>query len=133
MTTFQKTYSLPFTTATVYAHWIANETVIAPAAAMQIEPRVGGSYRLIMPGGFSMNGVFSRVESGKALTYSWQWDGDTEETEVAVTFTPTPSGTDVQIRHGEFHSAASYDNHASGWDSYIAGFIEHVNARVSPD
>ena len=129
MQTFSKTYHLPFAPETVYAHWIANSTVIAPAAAMEIDARVGGTYKLIMPGGFSMVGTFSRVEPNAALTYSWNWEGDDEVTEVAVTFAAEDDGTRLDITHDGFTSQTSYDNHASGWDSYVNGFIDHVAAR----
>ena len=126
MKTFDKTYPLAFPVEAVYAHWISNDTVIAPAARMEIEPRVGGAYRLIMTGNVVMNGVFSRVLENQALTYSWQWHGSSEATEVNVRFTPSEKGTDVHIVHSGFESDDSYDNHASGWDSYINGFVLHL-------
>ena len=129
MSTFERKYRLPFDPATTYAYWISNETVIPPAASLNIEPRQGGVYQLIMPGGFSMNGTFSHVEPGKALTYSWHWDGDAETTEVAVQFAEVAEGTEVHIVHGDFATTEAYDNHASGWDSYITGFTEFVAAR----
>ena len=122
MQAFDKTYHLPSDLETTYQHWVSNDTVIAPASRMEIEPRVGGTYRLIMPGDMTMNGVFSEVVPNQALTYSWQWDGSDEQTQVNVQFSGTASGTDVRIVHSGFTSQDSYDNHASGWDSYVDGF-----------
>ena len=122
MQAFDKTYPLPFDVASVYAHWVSNDTVVAPAVRMDIEPWVGGAYRLVMPGEVMMNGVFSEVVPNTALTYSWQWHGSEELTQVNVQFNDTEGGTDVHIVHSGFASQDSYDNHASGWDSYIAGF-----------
>ncbi len=129
MQTFSRTYRLPFAPAVVYTHWLANETVIPPAAAMEIDARVGGTYKLIMPGGFSMTGTFSRVEPNRALAYSWNWQGDDEVTEVRISMTPRDEGTELHIEHSGFTSQRSYDNHANGWDSYIEGFIQHVRAK----
>ena len=131
MSTFEKTYQVPFDAATTYAHWVSSDTVIPPAATMNIDPRVGGVYQLVMPGGFSMNGTFTQVEPGKALKYTWLWDGDDEESVVSVTFSENADGTAVHIVHGEFATQAAYNNHATGWDSYVDGFIAHVRARSS--
>jgi uncharacterized protein YndB with AHSA1/START domain len=126
MQTFDKTYHLPFDIETTYTHWISNDTVIAPASRMEIEAKAGGAYRLVMPGEIVMNGVFSEVVPNKALTYSWQWQGSDEQTHVNVQFSANDNdkdtGTDVRIVHSGFTSQDSYDNHASGWDSYIDGF-----------
>ena len=130
MQNFAKTYHLPFPPETTYAHWIADTTVIAPAAAMEIDARVGGAYKLIMPGDFCMTGIFSKVEPNRALSYSWQWQGDDEITEVRVSMAPGDGGTDLHIEHTGFESQSSFDNHAKGWDSYIEGFIQFVNEKA---
>ena len=130
MSTFVKTYQLPFDAETTYEHWVSSETVIPPAAAMNVDPRVGGVYQLVMPGGFSMNGTFSQVEPGKSLTYSWLWDGDEDASDVAVTFSENEDGTAAHIVHGEFATQEAYDNHATGWDSYVEGFTAHVRERT---
>ncbi len=130
MSTFEKTYQVPFDTGTTYDYWVSSDTVIPPAASMNIDPREGGVYQLVMPGGFSMNGKFTEVEPGKALRYSWLWDGDDEESVVSVTFSANADGTAVHIIHGEFATQEAYDNHATGWDSYVEGFTAFVRART---
>ena len=77
-----------------------------------------------------MNGTFSQVEPGQALTYSWQWDGDDEASVVSVSFADNAGGTAVHIVHGEFSTQEAYDNHATGWDSYVEGFTAHVRERT---
>jgi uncharacterized protein YndB with AHSA1/START domain len=44
----EKTYELPFPPSVVYDAWVSSDTVIPPATAMDIDPIVGGHYRLIM-------------------------------------------------------------------------------------
>ena len=122
MRTFSKTYVLDFPIDTVFAAWVADDTVVAPAEKMEIEPRVGGTYRLLMPGGGSMEGVFSAFAENERVTYSWNWVGSDETTEVDVTFDTHPRGTEVSVTHAGFESAESHEVHASGWDSYLEGF-----------
>ena len=122
MHTFTKTYLIQQPLEKVYAYWISNSTLIPPVIKIEIEPWVGGIYRLNLIGNQIMEGKFSQVSNNKALTYSWQWRGDEEITQVDVQFHVHATGTEVQIKHGEFSSAQSLHQHAQGWDNYIKGF-----------
>lgn len=128
MDTFSKTYVVGFPLEVVFATWVAEDTVVAPAEKMEIEPRVGGVYRLLMPGGGAMEGVFSRYAENERVTYSWNWVGSDETTEVDVTFRAHPDGTEVGVTHSGFQSKESLELHASGWDSYLDGFEAHIRA-----
>jgi len=44
----EKQYDLRIPPAEVYRAWVSSDTVISPATSMDIEPVVGGYYRLIM-------------------------------------------------------------------------------------
>lgn len=129
MTTFEKTYALPFPRDVVFDAWVSAQTVIAPAARMHVEPRVGGAYRLEMPDGSQMNGVFSEFNADSSVRYSWQWAGSPESTEVAVDFADAPVGTTVTVQHSGFDSADSLSNHAQGWDGYVSGFVAHLHRK----
>ena len=126
MSTISKSYVIEFPLALVFSKWVAEDTVVSPAERMEIEPRIGGAYKLFMTGGGVMEGMFSEFAENEHLTYSWNWVGSDETTEVDVTFQSHPNGTEVQITHSGFESSTSYDNHASGWDSYIEGFTAHI-------
>lgn len=130
MATFNKSYILEFPLERVFSAWVAEDTVVSPAEKMEIEPRVGGAYRLLMPGGGVMEGVFSEFSENERVTYSWQWAGSDETTEVDVTFRRHGEGTEVSVTHSGFASSTSYDNHASGWDNYIEGFTAHIRNGV---
>jgi len=124
-----KVYQLPFPIEQVYQAWVSSNTVIAPATAMEIDPVVGGHYRLIMqtPEFSGRNeGEFLLVEVGKHVRYTWEWNNDGEVTEIDVSFSGTDKSTRVTILHTGFQKQESLDNHASGWDSYIAGFREFL-------
>ena len=129
---FEKTYEIPFPTATVYAAWMSSDTVIAPAKRMRVVPKVGGAYQLFMQDTGktpSCQGKFSEVFANSRIRYSWQWENDEEVTDITVSFSPNPQGTQVTILHQGFVSSASHDNHAKGWDNYILGFTDFLNSQ----
>ncbi len=125
----EKTYELPFPLEVVYAAWISSDTVISPATAMDILPETGGHYRLIMetPEFSGRNeGAFLSLKENEHLRYTWEWNGDGEVTEIDVTFASVPAGTKVIILHTGFEKQESIVNHASGWDSYMAGLVDYL-------
>ena len=130
MNTFEKSYLLPYPLPEVYRHWVSNDTVIAPAERMEIDAAPGGVYRLIMPGGMTMEGRFNEVLPEQRLSYSWHWQGDEETSQVRVEFAAAGAGTQVTINHTGFTSQTSYDNHAQGWDSYIEGFSAYLATKA---
>ena len=99
----KKAYSIQFPLDKVYRGWVASETAIEPAAAMDINPVVGGHYRLIieMPDFSSANeGKFELVEPEQHIRYSGEWNHDGEVT-----------------------------RHNSGCHNYVVGFIKHLTSN----
>ena len=129
MKTFSKSYTLPFPVGRVYSAWISNDTVIPPASRMEIEAKIGGVYRLIMPDGSKAEGSFSEIVPNERLRYSWRWAGSGESTEVDVRFSENSSGTGVRVEHRGFQSESSIRDHSSGWDGYMAGLESYLNSR----
>jgi len=128
----EKTYQLAFPVGQVYSAWVSSDTVISPATAMDIDPVVGGHYRLIMetPDFAGRNeGKFLVVEDGKHILYTWEWNGDGEVSEIDVEFLPTESGTRIELIHSKFQKQESVDQHSSGWDSYIEGFAAFLGEQ----
>lgn len=125
----RQSYELSFPVAELYAAWVSSATVISPATAMEIEPVVGGLYRLIM----NTDGVpaiaagrFQLVQHNRKLRYTWEWNHDGEVSVIEVTFTEIPMGTRIDIHHSEFDYAQSAERHAAGWDSYIEGLANFL-------
>lgn len=121
----EKTKILPFPIAVVYAAWTSSETVIPPATSMEIDPRVGGHYRLIInTPDFKARceGAFSVVEPDSRLVYSWSWEGDDNVTNIDVRFADDPGGTKVVLIHSGFYDEQSRTNHDHGWESFFVGF-----------
>jgi len=132
---FRQSYVVQFTPAEIFAAWTSSSTVISPATAMDIEPVVGGHYRLIMDmaeGAVVAEGRFLLVEQDRNLRYTWEWNADGEITLIDVTLTAIPTGTQIDIHHSGFNSTESADRHAAGWDNYIDGLSKFL-ARQRPD
>ncbi len=124
-----KIYHLPNDVRTVFAAWVSSDTVIAPAAKMYVEPRIGGAYHLFMNAEDSTPsnaGTFSIFQPEHRVVYDWEWYGDGEVTTIDVTFTAEGSGTRIDLTHSGFRHQKSHDMHDSGWDSYIAGLKAHL-------
>ncbi|WP_299356132.1 SRPBCC domain-containing protein [uncultured Shimia sp.] len=124
---FEKSYVVPAKPADVYAAWVSSDTVIAPAKRMFVEPVIGGAYQLFMTGTSAepdCEGRFAEVRPRELLRCSWQWSGDPEKTEITVTFHDDGSGTKLTVRHLGFETQESFQNHAAGWDSYVAGLTD---------
>ena len=128
-----KTYLLPFPLALVYNTWISSKTVIEPATSMEIDPVVGGIYRLNMDTGNGQmynEGKFLQVVPEQLIQYTWEWNGDGDVTQIIVKFSGHGSGTEVQLHHSGFTSAESLKMHDEGWDSFIEGlkkFLENAD------
>ncbi len=128
----EKNYELPYPPDVVYAAWVSSDTVIPPATAMDIDPVIGGHYRLIMesPDFTSKNeGQFLSVDPGRHVRYTWEWNGDGEVSEIDVTFSAIDAGTHISLIHRGFSKQESLDTHNSGWDSYIEGFATFLGKQ----
>ena len=128
----EKSYDLPFPPERVYAAWVSSDTVISPATGMDIDPVVGGHYRLIMdtPEYSGRNeGTFLTVEPGKHVRYTWEWNSDGEVTEIDVAFAASEVGTRITLVQDGFQHQESMQRHADGWDSYIRGFTRFLESQ----
>lgn len=127
-----RSYDLSSTVAAIYAAWISEATVITPATAMEIDPVVGGQYRLIMgmeTATTIAEGRFEHIEENRRLRYTWEWNNDGDVSVIDVTFTKIPAGTRIDIHHSGFDHAHSAEQHAAGWDSYIEGLSEFMTGH----
>ncbi|SDS48742.1 Uncharacterized conserved protein YndB, AHSA1/START domain [Friedmanniella luteola] len=72
--------------------------------SVDLDPRVGGSYRLeSVQAGFGACGRYRAVLPGRRLVFTWSWisDGRAEETvdEVRVDLAPVGTGCRVDLEH----------------------------------
>jgi uncharacterized protein YndB with AHSA1/START domain len=88
----------------------------------EMDPRVGGSYRLGMqpPDGelFHLAGEYLEVAPPTRLAYSFRWeepDPDDRETVVELTLEALEDRTQLSLWHGAFATEARLALHQSGW------------------
>lgn len=130
MRQLSKHFDVPFSAAKTYEAWVSSDSVIPPATSMLVEPWVGGHYRFFCDTPefkASTDGTFSVVEPNERVVYTWQWDGEAAVTEVDVRFTDNGNGgCAIELAHTGFADDDSRARHDAGWDSYVAGLIEHM-------
>ena len=131
-----KTYLLPFPVSLVYKTWTSSNTVIAPATSMEINPVVGGIYRLNIDsenGQIYNEGKFLQVIPEHLIQYCWEWNGDGDVTQITVIFSGQGSGTELRLQHSGFTSAESLKMHDEGWDSFMTGISKFMEKAEEQD
>ena len=93
-----------------WAAWTVPEQLRAwwwpflPDTTVDLDPRVGGSYRLeSVEAGFGVRGRYRELVPGLRLAFSWSWiaDGRTQQTvdEVGVDLVPLAEGCRLDLEH----------------------------------
>lgn len=129
-----KLFELPFPPGHVYDAWVCPDTVIPPATRTDINPTVGGHYRLYVEMEDRCSraeGVFFAVEPERRVRYTWEWDRDGEITEIDVTFDDGAEGTTLHIQQSGFRSEASRDLQDSSWDDYVEQLSSLLQQRAA--
>lgn len=120
----EKTYDLPYRARDVFAAWTSPEAIIPPATRLDLNPVVGGHYRLFMESpenSSKAEGIFFAVERDHRVRYTWEWNRDGEITEIEVTFDDRENGSRLKILHTGFRTEESRNRHEGGWDNYVEG------------
>ena len=127
-----------WTEAAELKRWFAAaEDFTTPLA--EIDLRVGGRYRLGMqpPGSthvLVVTGEYREITPPQRLSFTWRWDGaapDEPLTLVTVTFNTHPQGTELILNHERFISAASRDQHATGWIGCLNQLERALDTRAA--
>lgn len=105
-----------FTDAVLYRRWKGQDA--------ELDPRPGGLYRVQMPGRATVEGSYLVVEPPRRVIFTWGWVGSADvppgSTTVEVTFAPDGEETIVRLAHIGLPSETSRDQHAAGWQHYLA-------------
>jgi len=117
--------------AKVFAAWTDPEKMkrwmgpqgVSPLRA-EIDPRVGGRYRLVMrsPDGeeHDVSGVYREVVPDRKLVFTWAWKSTPErESLVTVELTPDGDGTVLTLTHAQFFDEEARDRHNHGWNGSL--------------
>jgi uncharacterized protein YndB with AHSA1/START domain len=127
------------TTLSAFDHFTTPERLSLwwPPAA-EVEPRIGGHYRLRWP---SMNwelfGRYTVYEPGERLGFTWQWLHEPELPirTVDVVLMPTAEGSHVTVTHGTYSNSATEQQdrqgHIDGW-VYFLGQLQSIAQHEAP-
>jgi uncharacterized protein YndB with AHSA1/START domain len=123
-----------FTALTVpgeLAQWWGPKGFTSPA--IDLDPRVGGSYRITMqpPEGdvFHLSGEFLAVDPPSRLSYTFRWDEptpDDRETVVTLSLRAVNGSTNVILDQGVFTTQERLALHTQGWTDSLERLYELV-------
>ena len=92
--------------------------------ALELEPRIGGRFRLMMRGAQSEIehiGEYREVEPPRKLVFTWRSPATYgQETLVTVELIPHGAKTELILTHEWLPDAVALENHTWGWQSIVA-------------
>jgi len=121
----------PFLTDPVqHVRWMGTEA--------ELDPRVGGAYRVLALGTHPGVGEFIEVVPDRKVVFTFGWDEPNHpiparSTEVEITLTPDGDKTRVRLVHRGLPDDAVSD-HTQGWDHYLDRLaVVSAGGTVEPD
>lgn len=108
-----------------FAAWIGAFAGQPPLPGTRVDPRVGGAVEVEYPGGHKAVGLFTAIEAGKRVEFTWGYEAGTHglppgSSRVEITLTPHDDGTLVRLRHTGLKSAEAREGHRGGWTHYLS-------------
>jgi uncharacterized protein YndB with AHSA1/START domain len=97
---------------------------------IQLEPRVGGSYRIVMHSpdrpDLTVSGIYREIVRPSRLVMTWKWDHEEQDTLITLSFKPSGKGTEIVLLHENFATPERRDNHQNGWISTFDRLAHYV-------
>jgi uncharacterized protein YndB with AHSA1/START domain len=89
----------------------------------ELDPRPGGTYRVLMGGTHQSAGEFLEVVPNERVLFSFGWEEPGHpipggSTQVEIRLVPDEEGTTVRLTHSGLPADAVSD-HTGGWDHYL--------------
>ena len=101
------------------AAWLGPRAMVASAEVAVLEPRVGGSYRILMHktdgSTLVVAGVYREIVRPSRLVFTWTWEHEMNETLMTVTIRAAGGGSELTLLHENFPNAERRDGHNAGW------------------
>lgn len=98
---------------------------------LEIDPRVGGSYRVEMittEGPWTVRGTYLDIREFDRIVFTWAWDEDdpalVNESQVTLEFFERDGKTDLVLTHERLRNAESRDGHTDGWTAILENLDE---------
>jgi len=112
-------------------HWMCPGDIVAAEA--QLDPRVGGSYRIVMKSGsreYEHTGEYLTVEPPSKLVFTWVSNSTgNQPTLVTVEFFERGDECELVLTHERFASADAARHHRGGWGQIVDRLDRHLARR----
>ncbi len=112
-------------------HWMCPGDIVAAEA--RLDPRVGGSYRIVMKGpirDYEHTGEYLAVEPPSKLVFTWVSNGTANQpTLVTVELFERGEGCELVLTHERFLTADAVRHHQGGWAQIVDRLALHVARR----
>ena len=113
------------------AHWMRPGKVTH--STVEVEPRVGGRFRIQMHGGdgecFDHKGEYLAIEPPSLLSFTWISEGtDHKPTVVTIEFLERGGGTELVLTHKQL-SQKAIEGHRGGWTDSIRVLDETLSGN----
>ncbi|HYM11932.1 MAG TPA: SRPBCC domain-containing protein [Bryobacterales bacterium] len=131
---------IPATREEVFAAWTDPESIKhwmcpgdATTAEAQLDPRVGGKFRIVMKGrsqDYEHTGEYQVVEPPSKLVFTWTSKGtDDQPTLVTVELFARGEHCELVLTHARFPRVEAMRSHKNGWSQITDRLAEHVQTR----
>lgn len=90
----------------------------------ELDPTPGGTYRVLVAGGYQAAGQFVEVVPNEKVVFSFGWDQEGNpitpgSTEVEITLHPEGSKTRLRLVHRGLPDEQAVREHTDGWSHYL--------------
>jgi uncharacterized protein YndB with AHSA1/START domain len=118
-----------FTRPELARQWMAPGEL--SVSEVEIDARVGGSYRIIMAGAdkesYSPSGVYEEIVPNQILVYTWKWAHEDLVTRVTIELRDLGTGeTELTLTHSGFTDTEMRESHEEGWKGCFLKLAETV-------
>ena len=97
---------------------------------LQLEPRVGGSYRIVMHSDsrpdLTVVGVYREITRPSRLVMTWKWEHEEQDTLITLSFKPKGQGTELTLLHENFATPERRDSHQAGWNGTLDRLADYL-------
>lgn len=112
-------------------HWMCPGDIVSADA--QLDPRPGGSYRIVMKGprgAYEHIGEYLAVEPPSKLVFTWISNSTgNQPTLVTVELFERGDDCELVLTHERFASAAALRHHQGGWGQIVDRLDRHLASR----
>lgn len=121
-----------------FQYWVKPQLLLMwwPQEVVELTAKAGGTYHFGWPANdWHLRGMYTTVEPGQALGFTWKWDHEVDLPEriVSVKWEPSDDGVLVTVTHGLYSESeadqADRQSHIDGWTFFLGRLHTVVSRR----